>query len=177
MKGFPHRKGTSYDEQGNGAPCKPLRPTNRRRRAAAVAAPHCNVAADWREMQCKSRLSSWTNNGTGKSCAFRCACQKLTWKKQKQKKVITYRWLVRIDGESNWFRLNTVIDFGSSLWKTMAYFILVPPCLLSAQAIQECIENQLTNSYVLPNQLSRIYHYLFDLDIVLFYFRIFFNFN
>ena len=30
----------------------------------------------------------------------------------------------------------------------MAYFILVPSCLLSAQAIQECIENQLTNSYI-----------------------------
>ena len=28
------------------------------------------------------------------------------------------------------------------------YIILVAPCWLSAQAVQECIENQLTNSYV-----------------------------
>ena len=28
------------------------------------------------------------------------------------------------------------------------YITLVAPCWLSAQAVQECIENQLTNSYV-----------------------------
>ena len=49
MKGFPHRKGTSYDEQGNGAPGPVSRygpQTVVAAAAAAVAAPHCNVAAD-----------------------------------------------------------------------------------------------------------------------------------
>ena len=174
MKGFPHRKGTSYDEQGNGAPCKPLRPANRRRRAAAaVNAPHCNVAADWREMQCKSRLSSRTNNGTGKSCAFRCACQKLTWKKQKQKKVITYRWLVRIDGESNWFRLNTVIDLGLTFWqffvKTYGLFYIGAPLLALSSGNSRMYRKSADKLLCSTEPIT-----VFDLDIVLFYLRFFF---
>ena len=49
-------------------------------------------------------------------------------------------------GNDNKTVRNKILDWQFFVKKPMAYFIL--PCWLSPQAVQECIENQLKNSYV-----------------------------
>ena len=55
---------------------------------------------------------------------------------------------------SPWAMTTKPLEVRLTIWQFFVktyglfYITLVAPCWLSAQAVQECIENQLTNSYV-----------------------------